>query len=259
MPDPIRKALASRPAARCGTCGEQKAPAAFYPSEFGKYPEPRCKSCHAKARAAERNVRNQEDAEKLRAAFAERGTWTAIEAADVMGWKRLNAGSHLETLRRGGFVERVAPGVYRFPSAGVEVVGRPAPMPAESVVLTPPATPAAPFIEAGPYFFGTTNIACIEYDDRGRVSVMLNVQESRPGGHMAPVSFELEGDEAQRFMYNISLLRGRPPVELTERIATLTRERDEARQARDEVRAEAERLRRRLAPFEAAVQQSMNA
>lgn len=247
-----RNDLASRIAASCGVCRSDKPAAAFYPSEFAKYPHPRCRDCHSEARAAASAERCSADAARLRNALGDKETWTAVDAADVMGWKRINAGSHLELLRRHGHIERLAVGVYRFSSDGVAVVAKIAPSPAPMPSMALPASlqPPALFVEAGSYLFGAQNIACVEYDDRGRVSVMLNVQESRGGGHTGPVTYELEGDEAARFISAISLLRGRPPVELTERINALTKERDEARATRDELRTELSKLRGRLALLE---------
>lgn len=268
-----RKDLASRPAARCGVCKVEYPAAAFYPSEFKKYPHPRCKSCHRAVNRVERQERSQNDAQTLRDAFGERDSWTSLEAAALMGWHRLNAGSHLELLRRDGYIERIATGVYRFPAAAAAALQSALPLaPAAPVAAAPlPVAPAPtptptgpakdPFIEAGPYFFVAANIACVECDDRGRVSVMLNVQETRPNGYTAPVTFELEGDEAARFIYNVSLLRGQPPVELMQRIDILTTERDAARkdrdtarQERDAARHEVERWRTLAEPLLAAAQ-----
>lgn len=231
MPTPERKELKSRPVARCSICKKDLPPASFFPSQYGRYVTPSCRACQNNRRATLKTEGYQEAVRRLRGAFDERETWTALEAADVLEYKRLSVGAFLESLRKAGHVERISTGIYRFPSPAVQIVAQAtaaAAQPAVPVVAPPPA-PGDPFIDAGPYFFALRNIAVVEYDDRGRVSIMLSVQESRPGGHVAPVTYELEGEEAARFISGLSLLRGRPPVELMDRVNALTRERDEAR------------------------------
>lgn len=239
MPSAIDNDRASRPAARCGNCKQEKPRAAFFPSVFWRYDEPLCRECQRDRDNRKRMEGHRSIVEKLRGAFSERATWTAIEAADVVGYKRHSVGALLETLRAQGFIERIATGVYRFPASDTPPAPPVMPTPPPPVAFTAPAAPsvAAPppqsntglFVQAGPYLFGTSNIACVEYDDRGRASVMLNVQEMRPGGHMAPVTFEFEGDDAARLLSQVSQLRGVPPVELVNQVARLGRERDELR------------------------------
>lgn len=242
MPGKPREELANRTSAVCRQCGRSLPAANFYPSTLARQLSPSCKECHHKADHAAKKERRQQHVIALRAAFEGRETWTSREAATVLGLGSLSAGAALEPLHRDGLIERLREGVYRFPvtASPPEVVEQLAIVePASSPRQVVPSTPQAVFIGAGSYLFGASNIAVVEYDDRGRVSVMLNVQETRSQGYVGPVSYEFAGDEANQIIAGVSLLRGMPPVELTERITVLERKLSDEQAARKRYEAEA--------------------
>ena len=177
----------------------------------------------------------------LRKALEGKETWTASEVAQALGIPSRGLGSKLKNAARQGVIHVVReydaagglPGVYSFnPSTLVPLMQTTTPPAATSQYgppitsrydssLTPAPNQRGPvFITSGPRFVNPAAIAFVETDDRGSVSVVLTIQETRAkDGVIAPVEFCMDGEEAAMFISGLSVACGTPDA--TERVVKL--------------------------------------
>ncbi len=214
---------------KCSKCGERKALTAFYPSQRNQS-SAQCKSC-ASSRSA---LQRYSDAEKLYFAFGE-SEWSCIDAASALKYKNLGMSSKVRSMQIAGLVHRIGPSKYRVipeniravrmlprnddqqamalevpaaqvvPAPTVEVIPQPAPQPVQEVKTQ--------FLRAGSHLLSLPHIVDIEIAPDDSVSVMLNVQETRKDGYIAPVSFKFEGCDGRAIIDSISVLQGDLPAE----------------------------------------------
>jgi len=94
------------------------------------------------------------------------------------------------------------------------------------------------------------HIVDIEIAPDDSVSVMLNVQETRKDGYIAPVSFKFEGCDGRAIIDSISVLQGDLPAEqikqYEDRCALAERDRDAALALAAELEKKLSDIRARL-------------
>lgn len=251
---------------KCSKCEEWKPLTAFYPSQRGKG-SAQCKTCASDKTASQRHS----DAEKLYFAFGE-GEWTCADAARALKHKTLGMSSKARSMQAAGLVHRLGAGRYRvipeniraarlsppkdnqqsmaleapaapdIPAQTIEVIPQPAPQPKHE--------PKGLFLRAGSHLLSLPHIVDIEIAPDDSVSVMLNVQETRKDGYIAPVSFKFEGCDGRAIIDSISVLQGDLPAEkikqYEDRCALAERERDAALDLAAELEKKLSDIRARL-------------
>jgi hypothetical protein len=106
------------------------------------------------------------------------------------------------------------------------------------------------FLRAGTHLLSLPHIVDIEIAADDSVSVMLDVQETRKDGYIAPVSFKFDGSDARSIVDSISVLQGDLPAEqikqFEDRCNQAERDRDAALSLAAELEKKLSDIRTRL-------------
>lgn len=251
----------------CWTCKQAKDLSAFYPSVLEKKDTSiQCKKCMNAHQQKKRDHIAVQNAEKLYFKFGE-SIWDGKESADVFGCSTAGTGAALRTLVDRKLVERVEAKKYRVipqyirssrlsPRANnQQSMALDVPQESPIEVIPQPEPKAKPelkglFLRAGTHLLSLPHIVDIEIAADDSVSIMLNVQETRKDGYIAPVSFKFEGHDARGIVDSISVLQGDLPAEqikqYEDRCGQAERDRDAALALAAELEKKLSDIRSRL-------------